>query len=160
MDHTKPQRSTFWIFATLWVMIAIINIGLNTIFGAVLAGLTQVVNIPAILFDVLKLAVSIGVLWISVRIAVKYVLKKTIVFKRDAHKFALLVITVPLLLSVIFFVSSFSESDLKDFARDAVSIVIGLGYLYYLVRSLLAKYGNEQPLPLSTKESVAVREGH
>jgi len=124
----------------LWLTTILDSVLIFLVFFAVLVGIAQVVKIPIILF-VLALTARILSLWLGAYVAVKYVLKKTIIYKKDAPKFAFLAIVIPLLGSITAVV--FSEFDFKNLAGNIVSAVIVLGVTYYSVKNLITKHGIE-----------------
>ncbi len=139
-QKTKSQKSQFWIWTTLWLTTILDSVLIFLVFFAVLVGIAQVVKIPIVLF-ILALIARILSLWLGAYVAVKYVLKKTIIYKKDASKFAFLAVLIPLLGSIAAIV--FSEFDFKNLAGNIVSAVIVLGITYYSVESLITKHGNE-----------------
>ncbi len=140
MDQVKPQKSQFWIWTTLWLTTILDSALIFFVFFIALAGVAQVIKVPAILF-VLVLVARILALWLGAYVAVKYVMKKSIVFKRDAHKLAFLAIVIPLLGSIVSI--ALSTFDFQNLAGNILSAVIVLGITYYSVRNLISKYGTE-----------------
>lgn len=139
MDQTKPQKSQFWIWTTLWLTTILDSALIYFAFFIALAGVAQVIKIPAIMF-VLVLVARILALWLGAYVAVKYVIKKSIVFKRDARKLAFLAIVIPLLGSASIALPTF---DFRNLVGNILSAIIVLGITYYSVRNLISKYGIE-----------------
>ncbi|OHB03586.1 MAG: hypothetical protein A3B03_02590 [Candidatus Zambryskibacteria bacterium RIFCSPLOWO2_01_FULL_42_41] len=140
MDQVKPQKSQFWIWTTLWLTTILDSALIFFVFFIALAGVAQFVKIPAVLF-VLVLLARILALWLGAYVAVKYVMKKSIIFKRDAHKLAFLAIVIPLLGSIVSI--ALSTFDFQNLAGNILSAIIVLGITYYSVRNLISKYGTE-----------------
>jgi len=140
MDQVKPQKSQFWIWTTLWLTTILDSALIFLVFFIALAGVAQVVKVPTVLF-VLVLLARILALWLGAYVAVKYVMKKSIILKRDAHKLAFLAIVIPLLGSIVSI--ALSTFDFQNLAGNILSAIIVLGITYYSVRNLISKYGTE-----------------
>ena len=141
MDQVKPQKSQFWIWTTLWLTTILDSALIFLVLIVILVVVTpQFVKVPIILF-VLAHATRILSLWLGAYVAVKYVLKKTIVFKKEAQKLAFLAIVIPLLGSIAG--TAFSAFDFQNLAANLFSAVFVLGITYYSVRNLIIRYGSE-----------------
>ena len=140
MDQAKPQKSQFWIWTTLWLTTILDSALIFFVFFIALAGLAQVIKVPAVLF-ILFLLARILALWLGAYVAVKYVMKKSVIFKRDSHKLAFLAIIIPLLGSILSI--ALSTFDFQNIAGNILSAVLTLGITYYSVRNLISKYGTE-----------------
>ena len=72
--------------------------------------------------------------------AVKYVLKRTIVLKKDAHKFAFLALVIPLVFGVLTIGNG--ASNMEDLMANISGTVLTFGFIYYSVTSLIQKHGD------------------
>lgn len=139
MDQVKPQKSQFWIWTTLWLTAILDSALIFFVFFVALIGVAQVIKAPVFLFA-LTLVARILALWLGAYVAVRYVLKKTIVFKRDADKFAFLAIVIPFLGSIVSI--AFPTFDFQNLAGNLIGAILVLGITWYSVRNLIIRYGS------------------
>ncbi|TRZ77237.1 hypothetical protein D4R87_03380 [bacterium] len=105
-----------------------------------LAGIARIIKIPVILF-VLVLIAKILALWLGSYVAVKYVMKKSIIFKRDARTLAFLAVVIPLLGSIVGMI--LSPFDFQNLVGNLLGTILALGITYYSVKSLISKHGTD-----------------
>ena len=132
------QKSTFWIWTTLWLTTLLDSALLFLLFILLIGLLSQTVTQPILLAGLLIVARVIS-LWLGAYLAVKYVLKKAVVYKIDASKFAALSIIVPLVVSSIMVVMG--SSDAVGSYVAVGGLVVTLGTIYYSVRNLIQRLG-------------------
>ncbi len=131
---SKPQKSLFWLWTTLWLT-AFIDSGLIfSVFIYVLEYLPE--SAPLAVQTFLSLLILLISLWLGAYFAVKYVLKRSIVVKSSANKLAGLAIVIP----VIFWFIKFWLGDLN--LVGVIMAIITVAIIYYSIKKIITTQGD------------------
>lgn len=136
MDQLKPQKSQFWIWTTLWLTTLLDSVIILVIFSFLIIFLASF--LPSYALGILIVLGRVLALWLGACIAVKYVLKRSIVLKNDATKLATLTIVVPLVIWIILISVASKKLDTKDILEGLLGVVLSLGFIFYSVRRLIS----------------------
>jgi hypothetical protein len=131
---TKPQKSSFWLWTTLWLT-AFIDSGLIfSVFSYAVSSLPE--GTPLFLKATSMLVVLLISLWLGAYFAVNYVLKKSIVLKTSADKLASLAIVIPVLFWAIKL--WIGTLDVTGVVAAALSIFV----IYWSIKKMILAKGD------------------
>ena len=129
----KPQKSSLWIWTTLWLTSFIDSALLYSVFIFVIA--FSLPNASESLQTLLLLISLLISLFLGSYVAVKYVLKKSIVLKGSANKMALLAVVVPIIFWCLRFLGGVEVIDL-------VVSIISIAVIYFTIKKMITTYGD------------------
>jgi hypothetical protein len=130
---TKPQKSSLWIWTTLWLTSFIDSALLYSLFIFVIA--FSLPNASESFQTFLILICLLISLLLGSYVAVKYVLKKSIVLKGSANKMALLAVVVPIIFWCLRFLGGVEVIDL-------VVSIISIAVIYFTIKKMITTYGD------------------
>lgn len=130
----KAQKSSLWIWTTLWLT-AFIDSGL--IYSVFLYAVNSVLKtFPEAILVVVQLVVFVGSMWLGAYFALKYVLKRSIVPKIQATKFAILSVIIP----AIFCFGSFLIGGIGIY--NVIASVLTVVIIFYSIKQLITTHGD------------------
>jgi hypothetical protein len=143
--QSKPQKSTAWLWTTLWLTATI-----DSFFIALMLYLLVAVSgflrgtspiFATLIFDlIILIATAIG----SV-LAARYVLKRSVVLKASAGKFAGLAILIPLIGAFglrIYALTQNTTASVGDIAVSFISTAIWLAIVYGIIHHQISTRGD------------------
>lgn len=146
----KPQKSAFWIWTTLWLTAFIDSVIFGAGFGFLLLLVMSVFKnlfyslTGSYIFELLRIGAFIASYYLGSRVAVGFVLKRSVVLKQEATRLAFLTITIPLLINTLFLVPTLSKLnvDFFEILPDIGGTLATIGLVFYSVRKLIQEKGN------------------
>ena|ERR1035437_98339 len=138
--QTKLQKSNLWIWTTLWLT-AFIDSG---IIYFVFSRLVSILVLPDTIKGFFSVVAFMLALWLGAYVAVKYVLKRSIVKKEHASRFAALAVVVPVLFSIlkIFVNIGFQTATNKIVFISTVGSIASIAIVYISVKKLVLTRGD------------------
>jgi hypothetical protein len=148
MSPTNPmerkQRSTFWLWMTLWLTATIDAVLLYLLLAAIVLFLLHVALLGIVALGLLLVAYATGA-YLSVR----WVLKRSIIPKVSANKIAFLAIIIPLIGSVCFVLFGVYSNLSNGRGLSVIGVgttvlwdALTLGIVYFIIRSYISTKGD------------------
>lgn len=139
MDQSsqKSQRSSLWVWTTLWLT-AFVDSGL--IYSVLIYAVQSLPGLPKPISIALSMIVFVLAMWLGAYIAVKYVMKRSVVLKSHADKFATLAVIIPVLFAVIVIVLGSVVGGVNIY--NVISSILAIIIIFFSIKRLIMTNGD------------------